>query len=128
MMKIFFNIMKDLSNRYKSSYLDMYVDYLIEFEGLKRVDIKEELNYLNKVRILKNCITHNMSVISIKSKYFKEIQDFANKNNGIKLKKLEYDNEYEILIDGDTIIDNTIKTATAFFKKLLEERKIIKFD
>jgi len=120
--------MKDLSNRYKSSYLDMYVDYLIEFEGLKRVDIKEELNYLNKVRILKNCITHNMSVISIKSKYFKEIQDFANKNNGIKLKKLEYDNEYEILIDGDTIIDNTIKTATAFFKKLLEERKIIKFD
>lgn len=122
--------MKYLSSRQKNakveknSFFDSYFNYLSEFENISRIDFVEELEHLDKMRAVRNCITHNMSIISKQNPNFVDIEKLSHKDTGIRLAALENSaDEYEIQLVDDTIIEATIKTATSFFNKLLEERR-----
>jgi hypothetical protein len=103
-----------------------HIQYLLNINEIKKEVIEKELTVLENTRIVRNCIAHSLSVISEESKLFDQINDYAKMGKGLVLKKTKYNNNtYEIIIDGETFIEEFIESATTILKKLLENRNII---
>jgi hypothetical protein len=113
--------MKEVSSRNGGSYFEKYLNYLIEYEKIDKNTFSIELDFFNDLRLYRNLVVHNFAIIASDNLDYKKIKSWIESNKGIELKQLLVDDDYEILINDDVFIKQSIDMIISFYKKLLQD-------
>lgn len=101
--------------------------YLSKVAGVNFLNLEPEWEFINKSRIIRNKIIHQQGVLLKIEKDFKQLDDFVNKQVGLKYKQKketvgsETITEFTLIISSKDFSINLLRSTEIFFKKLLEQ-------